>query len=170
MNIGDILKDQYEQGHAILDGVMADVDPELVNRETRLGTLGSIGSIFAHMVFTEDGIMSGAQGKPTLYESAGWDKRIQIPTPGIRQTAEWAAGVKLDLPVFKDYAKEVFAATEKYVASLSGDDLEREMTGLAGRPVKLAMMIGTVGTIHVAEHTGEIAAIKGMHGLKGLPF
>ena len=170
MNIGDILKDQYEQGHAILDGVLADIDTALVNQQTEPGTLGSIGSIYAHMVFTEDGIMSAAQGKTAMYESAGWDKRIGIQTPGLRQTAEWAEGVTLDLPLFKDYAKEVFAATEKYVASLSGDDLEREMTGVGGRQVKLAMMIGTVGTIHIAEHTGEIAAIKGMHGLKGLPF
>ncbi len=170
MEIGEILKGQYEQGHAILQGVMADVDEGLANQTADLGTLGSVGSIFAHMVFTEDGIISGARGAKPIFEASGWAKRIGIESPGLRQSAEWAATAKLELSVFQEFAKEVFEATEQYVASLTASDMDREIPGLGGRPVKLAMMVATVGTIHICEHTGEIAAIKGVRGLKGLPF
>lgn len=170
MEIGDILKGQYEQGHAILQGVMADLDEAFANQVTGLGTLGSAGSIFAHMVFTEDAIISNARGARPIFEASGWDKRIGIQSPGLRQSAEWAATAKLELPIFQEFAKEVFEATEKYVATLTASDMDREIAGLGGRQVKLGMMVATVGTIHISEHTGEIAAIKGIRGLKGLPF
>jgi hypothetical protein len=170
LNIGEILKDQYAQGHSILQGVLADIEESLANKSEGMGTVGSIGSIYAHMVFTEDAIMAQGRGKPTIYESAGWAERIGLESPGLRQTAEWAASVKITLPLFHDYAKEVFSATEEFVASLTGEDLEREITGLGGRQIKLAVMVATVGTIHISEHTGEIAALKGVQGLKGLPF
>ncbi|MGE3074284.1 MAG: hypothetical protein AB7N24_13620 [Dehalococcoidia bacterium] len=170
MEIGEILKGQYEQGHAILQGVMADVDAGLVNETSGLGTLGSAGSIFAHMVFTEDAIISNARGARPVFETSGWNKRIGIESPGLRQSAEWAANAKLELPIFQEFAKEVFETTEKYVSTLTGADMDREIEGLGGNKVKLALMVATVGTIHICEHTGEIAAIKGVKGLKGLPF
>ena len=132
MEIGEILKGQYEQGHAILQGVMADVDEGLVNQTADLGTLGSVGSIFAHMVFTEDAIISGARGAKSIFEAGGWDKRIGIESPGLRQSAEWAATAKLELPVFQEFAKEVFEATEQFVATLTASDMDREMEGLGG--------------------------------------
>jgi hypothetical protein len=170
MNVGELLRGQYTQGHQLLSGVMADVGPDVLNNASGLGTLGSIGSIFAHMVFTEDLFVSGFTGKPPIYSSAGWDSKLAVPVPGIQQNADWAATVRLDLEPFLAYAKEVWAATEDYAGGLSEADLEREVPGLGGRQVKLAMLAANVGTIHISQHMGEIAAIKGMRGLKGLPF
>ena len=78
--------------------------------------------------------------------------------------------VRLDVSLFNDYAKQVWAATEDFVGGLSSADLEREIPGPGGRPSTLLTLIGNVGVIHLNEHMGEIAAIKGMRGLKGLSF
>lgn len=170
MNAGELLRTQYTQGHQLVGSVMSDVGPDVLNDASGLGTLGSIGSIFAHMVFTEDLFVSGFTSKPAIYTDAGWDSKIGIAMPGIQQNADWAKGVKMDPAPFLDYAKQVWAATEAYVGGLSDADLDREVPGLGGRQVKLAVLAGAVGTIHVSQHMGEIAAIKGMRGLTGLAF
>jgi len=169
MEVGELLGGQYAQAHELLQGVLAEADNALVNDAAGLGTLGSIGSIYAHVVFTEDALVSGFKGGTSLYEST-WKDRIGVEMPGIQQSAAWASGVTLDLVVFNHYAAEVFAATDAYMRSLTAADLDREVPGIGGRTVTLGVLAGNVGIIHVNEHMGEIAAIKGMRGLKGLPF
>ena len=170
MEIGDLLRGQYEQGHRILKGVLADVPADLLNVSRGQGTLGSIGSIYAHIVFAEDTLMSAFRGEPTLYEAGAWADRLGIPMPGAFQTPEWSAAVNLVPAVFDDYASAVFAATEQLAGSLTGSDLERMVEGIMGRPAPAVVLVGNVGVIHIAEHAGEIAALKGVRGLKGLGF
>jgi hypothetical protein len=170
MEIGDLLRGQYEQGHRILKGVVADVPADLLNSSGGQGTVGSIGSIYAHIVFAEDTLMSAFRGEPTLYESGAWADRLGIPMPGAFQTPEWSAAVNLVPAVFDEYASAVFAATEQLAGSLTGPDLERTVEGIMGRPAPAVVLVGHVGVIHIAEHAGEIAALKGVRGLKGLSF
>jgi hypothetical protein len=170
MEIGDLLRSQYETGHRILKGVLADVPATLLNASAGQGTVGSIGSIYAHIVFAEDTLTSVFRGQPTLYEAGSWAERLRIPMPGAFQTAEWSAAVTIDPAVFDEYASAVFAATEKLAGSLTGADLERVVEGIMGNPAPAAMLVGNIGVIHISEHAGEIAAIKGVHGLKGLGF
>lgn len=170
MEIGQLLRSQYEQGHRILKGVVADLPPELWNSSEGQGTVGSIGSIYAHIAFAEDALTSAFHGEPTLYESGAWADRLGVSMPGAFQTAEWSAGVRLVPAVFDEYASAVFAATEDLVGSLTGADLDRMVEGLMGRPAPASLLIGNVGVIHISEHAGEIAALKGIRGLKGLGF
>lgn len=58
----------------------------------------------------------------------------------------------MDLPAFRKYARAVYAATDADVAPPSDADLDRKVD------------TRFIGDWHAAEHTGEIAA------LKGLPF
>lgn len=170
MEIGQLLRSQYEQGHRILKGVVADLPPELWNSSEGQGTVGSIGSIYAHIAFAEDALTSAFRGEPTLYESGAWADRLSVSMPGAFQTAEWSAGVRLVPAVFEEYASAVFTATEDLVGSLTGADLDRMVEGLTGRPAPASLLIGNVGVIHISEHAGEIAALKGIRGLKGLGF
>ena len=56
------------------------------------------------------------------------------------------------------------------MAGLTPADLERKVdTGFIGEQT-IAFVLGNIGVWHVAEHNGEIAALKGAQGLKGLPF
>lgn len=170
MDIGQLLRSQYEQGHRMLKGVLADVPDDLWNTAEGQGTVGSIGSIYAHVAFAEDTLVSAFRGEPTLYESGEWADRLGVSMPGPFQTAEWSAGVRLVPAVFDEYASAVFAATEQLTGSLTGTDLDRMIEGLMGRPAPASVLIGNVGVIHITEHAGEIAALKGIRGLKGLGF
>jgi hypothetical protein len=76
----------------------------------------------------------------------------------------------MHLPSFREYATAVYAATDAYVSSLGPADLERKVdTGFVGEQT-VVFVLGNIVTWHVAEHNGEIGALKGAQGLKGLPF
>jgi hypothetical protein len=67
------------------------------------------------------------------------------------------------------YGKKLQAEVLDYVESLSDADLDREIdTQFFGR--KSVAWLLQLGVNHLVGHGGDIAAVKGMQGLKGLPF
>ena len=91
--------------------------------------------------------------------------------PGVppEMTPEWAASVKMSLPVFQEYAKTVYAATDAYLATVADAELDRKTQTPFGEQT-IGWIVSMLLTTHVPGHAGEIAALKGVHGLKGLPF
>ncbi len=171
MNAQSALQQQLATGHAILEQTIGDCSQEALDKNLPNATIGSIGSVYAHTVFGEDGIANGRlQGKPRIYDSEGWAEKLSVKPPeGPMQTPEWRQGVRMELASFHEYAKSVYAATEAYVSGLADADLDRKIdTGFAGEQT-IAWMVGLLIN-HVDTHTGEIAALKGVQGLKGLPF
>jgi hypothetical protein len=172
MTIHDVLKQQFAGGHDILEQTIADCAPETLHKTQPGATITSIASIYAHIVFTEDMIIQGMlQQKPPVYQSQGWAGRASVAmpsTPGL--TVEWAHAVRMNLASFREYAKAVYAATDAYAAALSDGALDRKVdTGFVGEQT-VAFILGNICVWHVSEHGGEIAALKGVQGLKGLPF
>ena len=112
------------------------------------------------------------QGKAPIYKAQDWASRtgVQMPDPG-GFNPDWARAVRMKLPAFREYAKAVYAASDAYVAGLSDADLDRKVqTGFVGEQT-IGFVITNILGWHAAQHTGEIAALKGrMQGLKGLPF
>jgi hypothetical protein len=172
MSAQALLRQQLAGYHDILEQTIGDCQQATLDKNLPGATITSVGSIYAHLVLAEDGILHGMlQGKPPLYQTQGWAARagVAMPKPG-EFTPEWARAVKMNLPPFREYAKAVYAATDAYVAGLSDADLERKVqTGFVGEQTIAFVMSNILGW-HVAEHTGEIAALKGVQGLKGLPF
>ena len=56
-----------------------------------------------------------------------------------------------------------------YLANLPDSELERKVQGVLGE-YTLGWGIAILLCQHAAQHSGEIAALKGVQGLKGLPF
>jgi hypothetical protein len=78
--------------------------------------------------------------------------------------------VKIDLPQVKEYAQAVYKSTDDYLATLSPDDLDRQMDIPGFGTNSAAFYIGIAALIHPANHVGEISALKGVQGAKGYPF
>jgi hypothetical protein len=68
----------------------------------------------------------------------------------------------------REYAQAVFANTDANVAALDPASLGNKMQGPFGETTAARML--SLGVYHLAEHSGEIAALKGIQGQKGLPF
>jgi uncharacterized damage-inducible protein DinB len=170
MNSQGAARQQLQFWHGALNGVMGDCG-EALNKQLPGATITSISSVYAHMVFAEDVIVNGMlQGKPPLYQQDGWEAKAGVPFPGIPPSiGEWAKTVKMDFPKFNEYAKAVFANTDSYLASVSDADLQKKVQTPIGEQTAEWAIVTLLAT-HAPQHIGEIAALKGVQGLKGLPF
>jgi len=169
MRAQDLLSAQYQQAHVIVEQVIDDCDDDAF-RKVVGGNIGSIAAIYAHVVFDEDGWTARTAGQPTVWETGGWAEKTGLETPSPRQTQDWAQSVpEYDRAAFREYAHAVYASTEIYFANASDEDLDTEIDAPGGRQ-PAGLSIGALGLWHVMSHQGEIAALKGVQGLKGLPF
>ena len=80
--------------------------------------------------------------------------------------------MKIDLASLRSYAREVYAATDAYLVSLTDADLARAVDlsalGLGRMPVKQLVLLALLG--NALTHCGEISCLKGLQGAKGYPF
>ena len=171
MNVQSAVQMQLNSWHSVLDGVVGECDAEVLGKDLPGATVTSIGSIYAHIVFAEDGIVNGlCQSKPTVYQSAGWQEKVGTPLEWDQALSpDWARGLKLDLATFREYAEAVYANTDAYIANLPDAELERKVQTPIGEQTVGWALVALLAT-HLPQHTGEIAALKGVQGLKGLPF
>lgn len=173
MDATALLRDQIEDAHSLTNRMLEGLTPEQVHW-CPPGLAHPIGSTFAHMVLNEDWVIHTLlQGKTSLYESS-WAGRTGFSSPQPEGGAweEWARSVRIDLAQLQEYAGEVYAGTDSYVAGLTPADLEREITFPPPRPVarSLSRVLSGILIRHHANHCGEIAAVKGLQGLRGYPF
>jgi hypothetical protein len=169
MNVPEAVREQLRFWHGTLDQMLAECTDDVLERTQ--GTNNTIAVTWVHAVFAEDGIVQGMlQGKPPLLVSEGWDKKTGVPLANPpRVSPEWIAQIKLDRHAFTEYSKAVYAATDAYLGALSPDDLGKKMQSPFGEQT-LGFLVAVLLGTHFPGHAGEIAAMKGMHGLKGLPF
>ncbi len=170
MNVPAAVQQQLGFFRGITDGVVASTPSDALHARTPGSTVGSAASCYAHAVSAEDLIVHGMfQGKPSVFESGGWGAKLGIAPAGNMQSPEWAAGLRLDVPKFQEYAKAVYAATDAFLAGLTDADLQRTVQGPMGPQPLEAAIAGLLAT-HYLHHVGEVSALIGVQGHKGLPF
>jgi hypothetical protein len=170
LNGNQVLAASIGFAHQLTLAIVGDCTAETLAKKVD-GTVEPAGALLAHAIITEDYfIQTRLQGKDLLYRTGGFDAQLGIEVgEGPRLSTEWATTLKLDMATFTPYLQAVYAATDAYVSGLSDADLDREVDGPFGKQGVGAFIAGLV-TFHLTEHLGEIAAIKGVQGLKGLPF
>lgn len=170
MKVSEAVQGQLDFWYGIIDGLVAECDAETLHKRLPGATIGSIASTYAHMVMGEDTIVHQMfQGKPSLFDSGGWAAKLGVTHPGPMQNLEWAETVKLDPKSFGEYAKAVYADTRAYLAGLTDADLERKVQSPLGEQPLAAALAGLLATHYIA-HAGEVCALRGIQGGKGLPF
>lgn len=170
-----ILLDQLFQAHRVLDQTMEGVTDEVAHFMPP-GTANPIAGTYAHLVFSEDLFVQGFLKKePPLFESKFKDmtgaSSLQ-PTEWEKEYPKWLKEVKLDMKKFQEYAKVVFAESERYIGTLTDQDLEKDIDlsamGMGTR--NTSDFIASIINGHITSITGEISVLKGIQGLKGYPF
>jgi uncharacterized damage-inducible protein DinB len=133
------------------------------------GTGNSISATFIHMLTSEDrSFQAILQGRPRIWETEGWGEKIGLQeTPGGGFNWEQVKGMSLTMLSLLGYEQSVRTATDAYLAHLTSQELDRKITFYGRERLAADVISGTV--LHIMLHTGEIAAIKGTMGIKGLP-
>jgi hypothetical protein len=171
-----LIKEEIKNARETFEGTMADVGEAQVNLDPG-GKAMPLGAAYAHLIFSEDSIIHKMlQGLPALSDSTWKDKTgASQPMPAMDENwsannEKWVKSVKIDLKQMRDYAKAVFADTDDYVKTLKETDLEKEIDlGNWGKKT-VAFLLYEYIIAHTNNLSGELSAIKGVHGNKGYPF
>jgi hypothetical protein len=134
------------------------------------GTANTIAATYGHVVASEDAFVQGTlRGRPLLADSE-WAGRTGISLPVPRRGSDWYAWsrrVRVDLPVAREYAAAVYAATDAYIASLSPEALAQPPRAAVPGNQTLSWLLTNLLVLHAVLHAGEISALRGVQGLHG---
>ncbi len=172
MNAIDAIKLAYKGSHDWYQGTIADVSPDVANN-VPAGEAQPIGYVAAHILHCEDVMINSViQGKPSIWERDGWDKKLGIATVALDQPTVAAQAYRCDPLKLQDYAQTVYQSTEAYFDSLRPEDLDKDVdlsaAGVGTMSLGTFLLTMLLGNNYA--HTGEISALKGILGRKGYPF
>jgi uncharacterized damage-inducible protein DinB len=167
MELLDYLRTSVKSVNDMVETAMQDLSDEVVNFAPG-GTANTIAQLLAHVVSGQDLLINDKIGGGRSLHEMGWAVKTGIPLerPLIWQREGW----KLDLAGFDEYRREVAKSVERTFRFMKPADLDREVSWVRGPDRPLALMMQTIFVNHGLGHCGEISAIKGMQGLKGLPI
>jgi hypothetical protein len=155
--------------HDQADDTLKDTNVEQFNW-TPPGTANPVSAVFVHYLTSEDFfIQTVIQGKPWLWETGGWGEKTGVKnTPGYGGNWDEFKHSTLAMePVFA-YQQVVRAATDSYLSTLTSQELGRKVKFADGESTVTDVLILMV--FHIACHAGEISALRGIQGGKGLPY
>jgi len=150
-----------------LETALGDATSELIN-QTPPGTGNPIGAIYAHAVFNLDTFYSeGLLARDHVLTTGGFGERLGLAGPA---AFEWDTlkAVRWEVGALQAYAQAVYATSEGYLDQLTEDELGRSVR-LFERDMAVEDVLA-LAAWHTALHAGEIAALKGVAGARGLPF
>lgn len=134
------------------------------------GTANPISAVLVHYLVCEDlFVQSVILGNSRIWEENGWGEKT-----GIKNTPEYGGdwrefkSMTVAMEPVMAYQKAVRDATNTYLEGLNPIELERKVI-LGDWECTVADML-----IHLARHNlshaGEISALRGIQGGKGLPY
>lgn len=166
----DFIRSGLRQLHQTYDESIADLSDDQLHWIANENGV-SAAFVLWHYVRTEDNIINFVlQGKSTVWIEGGWYERLGLhrTAQGTGMSLQDAQALRIsDKGAFQDYMRATWKATEGYLATLTDDDLRKTITV---RPLGEMPAINAVGTIcltHGFAHSGEIAHLRGLMGLRG---
>lgn len=164
MDAVSLIRDQIAAAHDQMIRVMSPVTPDQAAWKLPGATTNTIGATFLHAYSTEDGLLHRMTGAPTVFDAGNWRGRL-----GYDPEASWTLEGRSDPALLVEYAQAVAAATAEYLSKLTPDALDQQVETRQG-PRPLGFRLTTILAGHKLTHMGEIAALLGCQGVKGLPF
>ena len=167
MDATEVIRHQVASVRRFVDGILDGLTDEQLNWSPP-GTANPIGVSWLHLLTVEDSfIQSTIQGKPRLWESQDWTARTGIHPRAGDETWDRIKQTPFTVAPLRAYGAAVREATDAYISGMTADDLDRAVT-VNNAEMPVAQMLSMLAC-HTTGHAGDIAAIKGIQGLKGLP-
>ncbi len=167
-----LLRNLFENGHHWIEGTMADVTADVANWVPP-GKPATIGANYVHHAFGEDALINMALrgGAPMAMTTFAGRFGADSPPPA-GTWSDWGRSVQVDPDAARAYAQAVYVNTDAYLASLTDEDLEKEvdMSIIGVGMIPLGRFLGGMLLLDTVAHCGEISCLKGLQGLRGYPF
>ena len=166
MDIKEFIIAGLVDAHRMGDIAMEELTPKVAHFEAG-GTANSIAQLLAHMTMGEDHAVNGIlKGGTRIFDTGGWSAKTGIPDG---RGAVWQKDWQLNIDGFTAYRDAVKRSSISYFETPAASDLDREVEAF-GAPRKASNVVQIFVINHLLGHSGEISALKGIQGLKGLPF
>ena len=151
-----------------IDSVLIDLNEDQFNWNPP-GTANAIRTSLLHLIATEDYyVQKIILGNLRIWELQGWSQKTGLSAPPSASRGwEEIQNANLAFEPVLAYAQSVSDAISEYVNNLVPEDLDRQVE-LYGRQRPIAEVLIRL-FMHSAVHVGEIAAVRGFQGVKGLP-
>jgi hypothetical protein len=180
----DSLRRRMRAMHSLYEDATASMSAEQVNHQEREGTLPIAFSLF-HYINMQDVACAALMGEAPLFNEE-WSQRIQpaIPDHGKERTVAEMQFQRIgNYEAFFEYMNAVFERTEKWLAQLSFEELNRVVFTRPFPTVVVntysARVAGDVGITvldaiecwiyqHGLRHMGEIELSRSFVGLTGM--
>jgi hypothetical protein len=169
MNAVQFVNGQFAAMRRVSDGVTGDLTDDLLNWMPP-GSANPIAATLIHSLYTEDSFIQKTMlGKSSIWDTGGWSEKIGLTVlPGRGACWEEVRVGRYSIEAIRAYQEAVRAGTNAYVEVLTAAELDRQVT-LHGNQRSVGDVLALL-LIHTAHHAGEVAALKGIQGAKGLPF
>jgi len=171
----DLVVDGYRRVAGTLEEYLKGLTPQDMDQQPRPDS-NSIGWLAWHTTRGQDSQIAALMGEPQLWISEGWHQKFGRPadpkdTGFGHAPADVAAFKSPPVETQLAYQRAVLARTERYLASLTPDDLARQLNEPWFQPLP------TVGVRLVSimadnlQHVGQIGYARGLLKGKGwLPY
>jgi hypothetical protein len=169
MDVRTYIQQQMVEMNDFVAAAINDVTEEQFNWVPP-GTVSPISAILLHTLSAEDYfIQEVLQGRTRIWDEQGWLGKIGVQAPG-GPGADWSVfkTTRIALAPVLAYGQLLRPATDAYLVALTAEELDRQVK--FGKAMHPAASVLVRLIVHTASHAGEIAAVKGMQGFKGLPF
>ena len=167
MDVKTTLQEQMQSLHGTMEAAIRDCSADALTRKLPGSTINSIGAVYAHTIFSEDGLLNGLiRGGTPVYFAGGWAPKVGLEMPQGGMEPDW--DVTLDISLFREYAAAVYKSTDEYLATVTEADLNRVIDAGFAPPMPVRSFVANIFAWHVATHQGEISALKGVQGFNGL--
>jgi uncharacterized damage-inducible protein DinB len=128
----------------------------------------SIAWLVWHLTRVQDDHVADVAGTEQAWTEGGWHKRFGLPFPaadtGYGHSPDDVAAVRVDSPdLLLGYHDAVHGRTIRYLASITGDDLDRIVDTSWDPPVTLGVRLGSVIGDDLM-HVGQAALVRGILG------
>jgi hypothetical protein len=170
MKATEATRETLDLVHQYVEAAIGDCDPETLKRTFPGATIGTIASIYFHAINSEDwAIQELIRKTQKLFDSQRWHEKLGLPASASGDEIDWSK-MDVPLPALQEYAQAVYKATDDWLNSVNDEDLDAQIPWGAGQSHNVAWVLADVIHSHLSFHAGEIAALKGLMGLKGLPW
>lgn len=167
----EVLRASLSDAHWLLDQSVTDLSASNLHWSPP-GTTNTIAATYAHAVGTEDILVQATlRGQRPLAQTE-WAGRNGISLPIPQRGSEWftwSRRVQIDLPAVQRYAAAVYAATDEFLATLTPAQLDVPPSVALPANQPMRWLIDNLVILHAGVHSGEIAVLRGLQGLVGLP-
>ena len=164
MKATDYVKLQTEQAFGLLKMAADGMDDAQYNADAP-GTCNAAAKSHVHALTGFDCfVLNKAKGGDMLWPQFG-------PKNGLpaNPTEIWSFAGTISGAAIKAFADEIQRETLSYISTLTDTDLDGEVdTQFFGKQSRAYVL--QLAAMHATGHAGDVAAVKGMQGLKGLPF